>query len=109
PRYFAVFFNNQKTSLFADKNIRKAFSYATNKEELVAAINADTKDNAQVIDSPILPNFFDYQKPANVYGFDTTLAKNLLDKAGFKANAQGQREKANAKKPAFQFTSYLAL
>lgn len=100
PRYFAVFFNNQKTSLFTDKNIRKALSYAVNKEEL-------DKDNAIVVDSPILPSFFDYQKPANTYAFDTTLANSLLDKTGFTKNAEGVREKSTTKKPAFQFTSYL--
>src|SRR5581483_8271562 len=31
PRYFAVFFNTQKTSLFADPNVRKAMSQAVNK------------------------------------------------------------------------------
>lgn len=107
PRYFAIFFNNQKTSLFADKNIRKALSYATNKDELVKTINAESKNSAVLIDSPILPNFFDYQKPANVYDFSQDLANSLLDKTGFKKNAAGQREKSTTKKPAFQFISYL--
>ncbi len=109
PRYFAVFFNTQKTSLFADKNIRKAFSYATDKAELVTTINTQMKGHAIAIDSPILPNFFDYQKPTTVYTFDLNLAKSLLDKSGFKEGDQGARQKVTNKKPAFQFKSYLKL
>ncbi len=107
PRYFAVFFNTQKTSLFADKNMRKAFSYATDKQSLVQKIETDTGNNPVIIDSPILPNFFDYQKPANTYAFDTALAGSLLDKTGFTKNAEGLRQKSTTKKPAFQFTAYL--
>ncbi|OGZ65551.1 MAG: hypothetical protein A3C50_02765 [Candidatus Staskawiczbacteria bacterium RIFCSPHIGHO2_02_FULL_43_16] len=115
PRYFAVFFNTQKTSLFADKNMRKAFSYATDKQDLTAKIQAGAGNNPVIIDSPILPNFFEYQKPANTYAFDMDLAKNLLDKTGFKENGstpltagtQAVREKSTTKKPAFQFTAYL--
>ncbi len=133
PRYFAVFFNNlpvqagQKTSIFADANIRKALSYSVNKNELVGSINLETKTNISTVNSPILPDFFGYKQPAIIYGFDIEKAKALLDKSGFKApkprdgagvpvangdlgnNGQGQRKKDLAKKPAFQFTSYLKI
>ena len=123
PRYFAVFLNNQKSSIFSDNNIRKAFLYAVNKDELIKKINP--KNNISAVDSPVLPEFFGYQKPSNIYNFDSEKAKNLLDKAGFKVptlaegepgsrsqsdlgnNGQGQREKAINKKPAFQFQGYL--
>lgn len=107
PRYFAVFFNTQKTSLFADKNLRQAFSYATNKEELVNSIHAKTNNNLVTMDSPILSSFYGYQKPTTTYGFDTAKAEALLDKSGFKKNTAGPREKSTTKKPAFQFKSYL--
>lgn len=107
PRYFAVFFNTQKALLFADKNMRKAFSYATDKQDLLQKIETGTGNNPAMIDSPILPNFFDYQKPSNTYTFDTTLANSLLDKTGFVKNAEGLRQKSTTKKPAFQFTAYL--
>jgi len=118
PRYFAVFFNNQKSlgrsptgeaSILSDVNIRKALTYSVNKNELAQKISSETKANVLTVDSPILPDFFGYQKPNNVYEFDIEKAKTLLDKAGFKINASGQREKAIAKKPAFQFKSYLKL
>ncbi len=105
PRYFAIFFNNQKSSLFSDENIRKALSYSINKDELIKKIN--TGNDISKVDSPILPEFFGYQPPSNVYSFDIDKAKSLLDKSGFRDNGQGQREKAITKKPAFQFKSYL--
>ncbi len=107
PRYFAVFFNNQKASIFSETGIRQAMSYATNKDELVAKINTETKTNISVVDSPILPDFYNYQTPTSTYNFDIDKAKAILDKSGFKDNGQGLRQKAIVKKPAFQFTSYL--
>lgn len=107
PRYFAVFFNNQKTSIFSDPNLRKAFSYAINKDELAQKITEETKNNISIVNSPILPDFFNYNAPTNNYNFDIEKANALLDKTGYKASAQGQREKISTKKPAFQFTSYL--
>lgn len=107
PRYFAVFFNNQKSSIFTDGNIRKAITYATNKEELVETVNNETKNNSTAVNSPILPDFFGYQQPGNVYEFNIDKANELLDKTGFKDNGSGQREKPLDKKQSFQFSSYL--
>lgn len=107
PRYFAVFLNNQKTSIFADKNIRQALAHLVNKTDLTQTIADQTKANVSAIDSPILPDFYDYQKPTTAYALDIEKAKGLLDKSGFKADALGQRAKTITKKPAFQFVSYL--
>ncbi len=109
PRYFAVFFNNQKTSLLADSNIRQALSYSVNKDELIKKISTETKNNLTKVDSPILPDFFGYQPPTSIYNFDIDTANNLLDKSGFLGDASGQREKASKKQPAFTFTSYLKI
>lgn len=107
PRYFAVFFNNQKSSILADENLRKALSYSVDKEALIKKIKLETKNNVAEVDSPILPDFFEYQGPSNPYSFDTVLTKSLLDKTGFKENARGLRERTTTKQPAFQFKSYL--
>ncbi len=109
PRYFAVFFNNQKSSIFSDPNIREALTYSVNKSELIQKISSETKTKITTVDSPILPDFYGYQNPTNVYGFDTNQAKALLDKSKFLDNGQGQRQKAITKKPAFQFKSYLKI
>ena len=108
PRYFAVFFNHQNASLFSDINIRKALTQAVNKTELAQTINPNGQQTA-IVDSPILPEFYGYQKPTNTLGFDVNAAKTLLDTSGFKEDASGQRSKTIAKKPAFQFTSYLKI
>ncbi|HLD70697.1 MAG TPA: ABC transporter substrate-binding protein [Negativicutes bacterium] len=109
PRYFAVFFNNQKSSLFADVNIRKALSYATDKDSIIEEINRQTNGSVNRVDSPILPAFFNYPQASYPYDFNPEQAGTLLDKAGFKDNGQGKREKAITKKPAFQFTAYLKI
>lgn len=107
PRYFAVFFNNQKLSIFSDGNLRRAMVYSVNKDELIKTINDETKNNVARVDSPILPDFFSYNQPANVYSFDANKAGSLLDKAGFSLDASGQRKKTAKKVPAFQFKTYL--
>ncbi len=110
PRYFAVFFNNQKSSIFSDPNIRKALTYATNKPDLIEKINSENtlqKESIRPANSPILADFYGFAEPSNPYPFDTVKAAALLDQAGFKLNSQGVREKTVTKKPAFQFKNYL--
>ncbi|MEK6952610.1 MAG: ABC transporter substrate-binding protein, partial [Nanoarchaeota archaeon] len=106
PRYFAVFFNfnpnGQKSTILSDENIRKALSYSVNKDDIINKISFSSK-----VDSPILPDFFGYNKPSVIYNFDIEKAKNLLDKAGFKLSKSNQREKPIVKTPAFQFKKYL--
>lgn len=109
PRYFAVFFNNQKPSILSDENIRKALVGSVNKDELLKKVSSETKTNILNVDSPILSDFYGYQQPSSPASFDIETAKKLLDIAGFKDNGQGMREKPNAKKPAFQFKSYLKI
>jgi peptide/nickel transport system substrate-binding protein len=107
PRYFAVFFNNQKASIFSDVNLRQAMSYAVNTDDIVKKIGSETKTQITAVNSPILPDFFGFQPTVNIYHFDTTQAGALLNKSGFKADTSGLRAKAINKKPAFQFTDYL--
>ncbi len=107
PRYFALFLNSHKSSVFSDVNIRKALALAVNTKELTDKINADTKNNVAAVDSPILPEYFGYNKPLKPYNIDTETSKSLLEKAGFKENSDGKRERVTTKQPAFQFKSYL--
>lgn len=109
PRYLAAFFNNQKSSIFSDINVRQAAVYSVNKNEVIKKINSETKSDINIVDSPIIPEFYGYQKPDAILGFDIDAAKKLLDKAGFKDNGLGKREKTLNKKPAFQFKSYLKI
>lgn len=107
PRYFAVFFNTQKTKLLSDANITQALNYSVNKDELVQKITPSDKTKISVVSSPILPDYFNYAPPTKDYLFDVTSANKLLDKSGYKNNGSGTRTKANNKTPAFSFKSYL--
>jgi peptide/nickel transport system substrate-binding protein len=109
PRYFAVFFNTQKTKLFSDINLRKALIYAADKNEIINEIISSTKDKASIVDSPILPGYFGYQNPTINYEFSIEKANEFLDKSGFVNNDSGQRVKTLDKKPAFQFKNYLSV
>jgi len=121
PRYFAVFFNTAKSNpspsakgegsnIFSDKNVRIALNYATNKREIIERIGAASEQEiVRPIDSPILPEFFGYENPSQIYEFNIDETKELLEKAGFKEKEGGPREKIIERKPAFQFKSTLSL
>lgn len=109
PRYFAVFFNIPKFQTFSEKEVRKALNYAVNKKEIVEKIKNNGREVIQVVESPILPDFFNYQKPLNIYEFNIKKAREILEKIGFKENENGIRERTREKKPAFQFKSTLSL
>jgi ABC-type transport system substrate-binding protein len=98
PRYFAVFFNQEKLEILKDINIRMALNYATNKTEI----------NEQIVDSPILPNLYGFESPEQIYEFNLDKAKELLDKAGFKETESEYREKTINKNLAFTFKTRLA-
>jgi ABC-type transport system substrate-binding protein len=104
PRYFAVFFNTAESKALAELKVRQALNYATNKEELITkALNSE----ANIVDSPILPDIYDFATPTKIYQFDQEKAESLLDEAGYKKNDTGIREKIIKKEPAFQFKSNL--
>jgi len=97
PRYFGVFFNQEKSKVLAEKDVRLALNYAVNKKEI----------SEQVIDSPILPEIYGFNPPSEIYQFDPEKAKTILEEAGFKDNG-GIREKIISKNPAFTFKSKLS-
>ena len=108
PRYFAVFFNTNKTKILSDGNIRQALNYSIDKQEIINQMSSSAKSKISLVDSPILPDFFGFETAKNPYTFDIEQAKKLLDKSGYKDTGSGQRAKPNDKKPAFQFKNYLA-
>jgi len=108
PRYFAVFFNVSDENIFSDTNITQALSYSVNKQELVESIGSTDKEKISLINSPILPEYFDYAEPSIAYSYDLQAAAKLFDKSSYKDNGSGQRAKATSKKAAFQFKNYLS-
>jgi len=113
PRYFAVFFNTQSSNILSDVNITQALNNSANKQELVQKIQNSFKEKISIVDSPILPEYFGYLTPTVTYTYDTITAGKLLDKSGYKiTSVEGspvQRSRANTKKSAFQFKSYLKI
>lgn len=108
PRYFAVFFNSAKSSILADKEIRIALNYATDKNEIAGTVLAFGEENPLIVDSPVLPEVYGLPAPSKVYEYNIDRAKDILDKAGFQDSDQdGVREKVIKKEPAFQFKSNL--
>lgn len=116
PRYFAVFFNIKKSKIFTYPEVRKALTYATNKKEIVDKIESlfypqieKSGENVQIVNSPILDNFFNYPPPSFFYEFNIKKGEKLLEKVGFIKKDNKIRKKIIEKKPAFRFKKRLNL
>ncbi len=110
PRYFAVFFNPEKSKSLADKQVRLALNYALDKESIIAQIshNGASFRKSALVTSPIMPEIYNIVAPSLSYNFDGEKAKEILDKAGFvEQDNNGVRTKTINKTPAFQFKSDL--
>ncbi len=105
PRYFAVFFNLKNSKVLAEKEVRIALNYATNKEELLKEV---LNGQGKIVDSPVLPELYSFESPKKIYPFDLEKGKEILDRAGFRdENGDGFREKIIIKELPFQFKSDL--
>ena len=104
PRYFAVFFNPEKSKILADQNIRTALNYGTDKVEIIQKV---LSGYGKIVQSPILPEIYGFSPPSNVYQFDMEKANLFLEKAGFKETETGIKEKIVNKEPASQFKTDL--
>ena len=107
PRYFAVFFNLKNSKILADFNVRMAINYATNKEEIKEKVFAR---EGEIIDSPILPQFYGFKEPKEKIGFDLEKAKEILKNASFEdKNGDGFLEKTVKRTLPFTFERDLKL
>lgn len=106
PRYFAVFFNQEQSKALAEKEVRQALNYGTNKKEIIEEILGN---QGKIVDSPILPEIYEFKEPSKIYQFDLKEAELLLEKKGFGKTEKGTREKVIKKELAFQFKSNLSL
>lgn len=79
PRYFALFFNQDKNRFLADKPIRKALNYLTDKKAIVDAVLAG---QGEIVESPILPEIYGYATSSKIYEFSQEKAEALLKQAG---------------------------
>jgi peptide/nickel transport system substrate-binding protein len=91
PRYFAVFFNQQKSKPLADKEVRKALSMAVNRQEMVDKIFGG---QGKEIFSAIPSGNFGATDDLKKYEFDSAKAEKTLDDAGWKKGDDGFRAKS---------------
>lgn len=106
PRYFAVFLNPEKSKVLAEKEVREALNYGTNKKEILEKV---LENQGKIVDSPILPEIYGFSPPNKTYQFDLAKSKEILDKASFKENEEGKRIKVIKKELEFQFKSDLKI
>ena len=91
PAYYAVFFNQTKSKALADKTVRLALSYATDKKEIISKI---LSNKGIRVDSPMMPGWFGYTSETNIYEFALEHAQNILEENEWKdSDNDGIREK----------------
>jgi len=84
PRYFAVFLNPEESKILADKNIRIALNYLTDKNKLVDEF---LKGNGQKVETPIPPALKESSFQTKIYNFDQPYANTILANSGWKADS----------------------
>jgi peptide/nickel transport system substrate-binding protein len=90
PRYFAVFFNQQKSKALASREVRKALSLATDRQAIIRDV---LSGEGKEIFSPITPGTFGYTDDVKKFEFDAGKANETLDSDGWKKGDDGFREK----------------
>lgn len=86
PRYYALFFNQTTSKALADKNVRLALNYATDRVQI---INTATDGNAFLINSPMMGGILDINPNVHLYDYDPAQAQSVLKAGGWVPNAQG--------------------
>ena len=106
PRYFAIFFNPESSEILAEKEVREALNYGTNKQEIIDKI---LSGKAKIVNSPILPEIYNFEQSSEICQFNLEKANQLLEDAGFIKGENGLRSKIVKKTPSFQFKSSLTV
>ncbi|RJG22583.1 ABC transporter substrate-binding protein [Paenibacillus thiaminolyticus] len=92
--YGYIAFNHGKPYL-KDKKVRQALIYGLDRKTIVEGVS---QGSAQVANVPVSPTSWAYtEEGINPYDYDPDKAKQLLEEAGWKAGAQGIREKDGQK------------
>src|SRR3989344_1464489 len=91
PRYFGVFFNQTQSKALADRIVRIALSYGTDKNKILKEV---WRQDGEAVIGPILPGMIGYTSDLPIYGFDPEHARKMLDEAGWTDSDQnGIRDK----------------
>ena len=90
PRYFAVFFNKQKSKVLADRYVRKALSLAVDRQ---AIINEVLSGEGKEVYSPIPPGVCGFTDEVKKFEFNIEKANKVLDDSKWKRGDDGFRKK----------------
>lgn len=89
-------FFKMSNPILKDMDVRKALRLATNRSEIISQLDNRVQSlNGPLIDSQLLP--IKSKSPLKQPGYNPRKAERLLDKAGWRKNAEGKRFKG--KKP----------
>lgn len=94
PRYFAIFFNQNKSAVLSDKNVRLALSHATNKDALIESI---LEGRGIAAHSPMIGGVLDIPDNIKKYEYDPGLAKTILKTVGWIPDENGILSKGSQK------------
>jgi len=95
PRYFAVFFNQNKNDALSDKNIRLALSHATDKNALIEKV---LEGKGIAVNSPMTEGVLDISDNVKKYEYNPELAKTILKASGWLASPKPQGDGGSATK-----------
>jgi len=98
PQYTGVFFNQKKNVALASKEVRQALAYGIDR---ATVLRESLGDNGILVNSPILAGFVGFYPDVKKYGFDPATAADLLEKEGWKIDAEDgirKKESRNDKK-----------
>lgn len=91
PRYYAIFLNQNTHPALKEKAVRQALNYAIDKSSLIKSL---FDNRALTINGPIHPTIEGYDPdPENTGSPDLESTQQSLEKAGWKLNEDGVREK----------------
>lgn len=93
-KYFSVFFNPERSKILAERPIRVAVNYLTNKNQIVADV---LQGNGQKIETPIPPALKESNDKTKIYNFDPGVAGTLLTNSGWTLQEDGWRAKETKK------------
>lgn len=82
PRYFGLFFNQNKSAPLANKNVRLALNYATDRTTL---INDILSGNGLAVHSPMIGGILDINAAVKTYDFNQEEARKVLSADGWSA------------------------
>lgn len=102
-RIYGIFFNQKKSVVLAEKSVREALTYSTDKNGLLKdALN----NQGIVVNTPLTPNMLGFDNDLNKYEFNPDKAKQILKDNGWDNLDPKERKKLKDQPDASDFALY---